>query len=78
MTSMKIVQFSRSPTLLSIYVQNSSTLLTLEVQFQMNTPTATHHPLLNFKQKSHYLLFRDFILSYVQFSKNIMKCLFYL
>ena len=32
MTSMKIVQFSRSSTLLSIYVQNSSTPLTLDVK----------------------------------------------
>ena len=34
MTPMKIVQFSRSPPPLSIYVQNSSTPLTLGVQFQ--------------------------------------------
>ena len=34
MTSMKIVQFSRPSTLLSIYVQNYSTPLTLDVQFQ--------------------------------------------
>ena len=34
-TSMKIDQFSRH---LSIYVQNSSTPLTLDVQFQMNSP----------------------------------------
>ena len=33
---MKIVQFSRPPTLLSIYVQNSSTPLTLDIQFQTN------------------------------------------
>ena len=43
MTSMKIVQFSRPPPPLflpiphlSIYVQNSSTSLTLDVQFQTN------------------------------------------
>ena len=34
MTSMKIVQFSRPSTLLSIYVQNYSTPLTLDVQCQ--------------------------------------------
>ena len=36
MTSVKIVQLSVPPTLLSINVQNSSTLLTLDVQFQTN------------------------------------------
>ena len=34
MASMKIVQFSRPPLSLSSYVQNSSTILTLDVQFQ--------------------------------------------
>ena len=34
MTSTKTVQFSRFPTPLSIYVQNFSTPLTLDVQFQ--------------------------------------------
>ena len=38
MTSLKIVQISRLPTRLSIYVQNSATSLTLDVQFQMNPP----------------------------------------
>ena len=38
MTSMKIVQFSRTPTPVSIYVQNSSTPLSLDVQFQTNLP----------------------------------------
>ena len=37
MTSMKIVQFLRVP--LSIYIQNSSTSLTLDVQFQKNPPS---------------------------------------
>ena len=36
MTSIKIVQFSRPPTLLFIYVQNSSSPLIVEVQFQTN------------------------------------------
>ena len=36
MTPMKIVQFSRAPPPLSIYVQNSSIPLTLDVQFQTN------------------------------------------
>ena len=36
MTSMKIAQFLRPPTPLSICIQNSSTLLTLDVQFQTN------------------------------------------
>ena len=36
MTPMKIVQFSRAPPPLSIYVQNSSIPLTLDVQFQIN------------------------------------------
>ena len=39
MTSMKIVQFSRPPPPFSIYVQNSSTPLTLDVQFQTTTPS---------------------------------------
>ena len=38
MTSMKIAQFSRPPPPLSIYVQNSSTHLTLDVQFQTTPP----------------------------------------
>ena len=37
-TSMKIVQFSRPPTLLCIYIQNSSTPLALDVQFQTKPP----------------------------------------
>ena len=37
-TSTNIVQFSRPPTPLFIYVQNSSTPLTLDVQFQTNPP----------------------------------------
>ena len=36
MTSMKTVQFSRPPTPLSRYIQNSYTPLTLDVQFQTN------------------------------------------
>lgn len=41
-TSMKIVHFSRPPTqpTLSTYVQNSSSSLTLYVQFQMNPPSS--------------------------------------
>ena len=70
MTSIKIVQFSRPPyPVLSIYIQNSSTPLTLDVQFQTNLPP-------NFKRKPHYLLFCGFILLCVQLSKNITKCLF--
>ena len=38
MKSMKIVHFLRPQPPLSIYVQNSSTPLTLDVQFQMNPP----------------------------------------
>ena len=38
MASMKIVQFSRPPTSLSIYVKNSSTPFTLDVQVQTNLP----------------------------------------
>ena len=45
MTSMQIFQFLRHPFPLSIYVQNSSTLLTLDVQFQTNpSPTPTRSP----------------------------------
>ena len=39
MTSIKIVQFLRPPTPLSICFQNSSTPLTLDVQFQTNLPS---------------------------------------
>ena len=38
MVSMKLIQFSRPLTPLSIYIQNSPTLLTLDVQFQMTAP----------------------------------------
>ena len=38
MTSLKIIQFSRPPTPLSICVLNSSTPLTLDVRFQRNSP----------------------------------------
>ena len=41
MMSMKIVQFPKPLPPLSIYVQNSSTPLTLDVQFQTNTPPPT-------------------------------------
>ena len=39
MTSMEIIQFSRPPTPLFNYVQKSSNLLTLGVQFQMKSPS---------------------------------------
>ena len=42
MTSMKIVQFPIPPTPLSIYVQKSSTPLTLDVQLQTNPPPPPH------------------------------------
>ena len=38
MTFMKVSQFSRPPTPLSIYVEDSSTPLTLDIQFQTNPP----------------------------------------
>ena len=39
MASMKIVQFSRTPTTsLSVYVRNSSTTFALDVKFQTNAP----------------------------------------
>ena len=41
-TSMEIVHFSRPPPPLSIYVQTSSTLLTLNVQFQTNRPLSSN------------------------------------
>ena len=50
MTSMKNVQFSRLPTLFSIYVQNSSTLLTaltLDVQFQTTLPSPSNNVHVN-------------------------------
>ena len=39
MTSMRIFQFSRPPPPLSIYVQNSSSPFTLDVQFQTPHPS---------------------------------------
>ena len=42
MTSMEIVQFSRPPPPLSIYVQTSFTLLTWNVQFQTNRPLSSN------------------------------------
>ena len=42
MTSMKIVQFLKTPTHLFIYVQTSSIPLTLDVRFQ--TPSPLHSP----------------------------------
>ena len=41
---MKIIQFLRPPPPLSIYVPNSSTPLTLDVQFQMNSPPPNPPP----------------------------------
>ena len=53
MMSMKIVQFPKPLPPLSIYVQNSSTPLTLDVQFQTNTPPTISSPNNNqsFKRK---------------------------
>ena len=58
MTSMKIVQFSRLPTPLSIYVQNSSTLRTLDVHFQMNPLSPNDNQSIKRKHnpKDHYFI----------------------
>ena len=62
MTPMKIVQFSRAPPPLSIYVQNSSIPLTLDVQFQTNPHPSpndnqsikrTHNPRIPFFTSFH-------------------------
>ena len=45
MTSMKIVQFLRIPILLSCYVQNSSTPLTMDAQLQTNSRPPPSLPL---------------------------------
>ena len=45
MTSMKIVQFSRPPTPLSIYVQTYFIPLTLDVQFQTNATLSKWWPI---------------------------------
>ena len=71
MASMKIVQFLRPPTPLSIYVQNSSTLLTLDVQFQRSPSplqVITNQLKENLIQDGYYMLsdpsFRsDFVFS---------------
>ena len=53
MTSMKITQISKPitphPSSLSIYVWNSSTPLTLDVQFQMNPPSPNDNQLIKRK-----------------------------
>ena len=54
MTSMKIVQFSGPPTPpppLVIYVQNASTPLTLDVQFQTNPPPPSPYDNQSIKRK---------------------------
>ena len=62
MTPMNIVQFSRAPPPLSIYVQNSSIPLTLDVQFQTNPHPSpndnqsikrTHNPRIPFFTSFH-------------------------
>ena len=45
-TSTKIGQFSRTPTLLSSYFQNSSTRLTVDVQLQINPPVLSVNSLI--------------------------------
>ena len=64
----KLSSFQNASPHLSIYVKNSSTPLTLDVQFQ-TTPSKK-----NLKRRPHYLLFRSSILLCMQLSKNITKC----
>ena len=52
MTSMKIVQFSRPPLPFSIYVQNSSTPLTLDVQFVTTTPPSSPNDTAHANQRN--------------------------
>ena len=61
MTSMKIIQFSRPLTPLSIYVQNSFTPLTLDVHFQKNHPLLmiTNHLKENIIQGLYYYMLSD-------------------
>ena len=90
MRSMKIIQFSRPPTPLSIYIQNSSTSLTLDVQFQTNPPPSStsylhlslsafwwHNTLVYVVVQKYHEMFFLFIITHV-FSVHFAINLFYL
>ena len=72
MASMKIVQFSRNSTPLSIYVQNSSNPLTLDVQFQTNLPSPNDNHQLkeNIFKDQYYMLLGPSFRSVFVFSIN--------
>ena len=56
MTSMEIIQFSRPPTPLFIYVQKSSNPLTLDVQFQTKSPSPNGNQSIQIKHKTRMAL----------------------
>ena len=91
MTSMKIVQFSRPlsppvplrpkffhPLDLGRQISNGPLPPSPSSPPPPPQPPRTKKNFFFFKQKLHNLLFRSFILSCVQLSKNITKYLFYL
>ena len=56
MTSMEIIQFSRPPTPLFIYVQKSSNLLILDVQFQTKAPSPNGNQSIQIKHNPRMTL----------------------
>ena len=52
MTSMKIVQFSRLPTPLSIYVRNFFTPLTLDGQYQTTPPSSSPNDTVHVNERN--------------------------
>ena len=56
MTSMEIIQFSRPPTPLFIYVQKSSNLLILDVQFQTKPPSPNGNQSIQIKHNPRMTL----------------------
>ena len=71
MTSMEIIQFSRPPTPLFIYVQKSSNLLILDVQFQMKPPSPNENQSIQIKHNPRMtLICRQVLPSAFVFSIN--------
>ena len=68
---MEIIQFSRLPTPLFIYVQKSSNLLILDVQFQMKPPSPNENQSIQIKHNPRMtLICRQVLPSAFVFSIN--------
>ena len=63
MTSMEIIQFSRPPTPLFIYVQKSSNLLILDVQFQTKPPSPNGNQSIQIKHNPRMTLICYYVLA---------------